>query len=304
MPDTALGDSQSHQPAETIGAAVRRLARAFRQAGLETPELDARLLVADAAGVPRAALLAAPEVRLEGGASRRIASHEVRRLRREPVSRIIGRREFHGLMLELDAATLDPRPETEAIVETALQLGRQGGVSGAEALRVLDLGTGTGAILIAILAELPAASGVGTDIAPAALEVARRNALRHGVGARADFCCADWLNGVMGMFDLVVSNPPYVASGQIAALEPEVTQYDPRLALDGGTDGLAAYRAILSAVHRVLQPAGRLLLEVGPGDAQAVLDLCRAHGFAAEGEHPFRMDLAGSPRCVAVKARQ
>ena len=304
MPDTAAAND-SRGRAETIGEAVRRVAQAFREAGLETPELDARILVAEGAGVPRATLLASPEVRLEAEACRRIASYQARRLAREPVSRIIGRREFRKLMLELGAATLDPRPETETIVEVALELVQQGVVPGGRAPRVLDLGTGTGAILIAVLAELPKASGVGTDIAPEALDVARRNAERHGVAERASFRCADWLGGVKETFDLVISNPPYIATEQIAALEPEVAQYDPRLALDGGKDGLAAYRTILSGVRQRLSPAGWLLFEVNPGDADTVLALCRAQGFAPDGERPWlHMDLAGQPRCVAVRARQ
>jgi release factor glutamine methyltransferase len=288
--------------AEAIGEAVQRVAQAFRLAGLETPELDARILVAEGAGVPRAALLASPQIKLDAEARRRIASYQARRLAHEPVSRIIGRREFRNLILDLGAATLDPRPETETIVEVALELARQGVVPGGQAPRILDLGTGTGAILIAILAELPKASGVGTDIAPEALDVARRNAGRHGVAERTSFVCADWLGGVDEVFDLVVSNPPYIATDQIAALEPEVAQYDPRIALDGGKDGLVAYRTIISGLRHRLNPAGWLLFEVNPADANAVLELCLGQGFVpTPGLH---MDLAGRPRCVAVRARQ
>lgn len=302
--ETAVSDGQDLRSEETIGGAVRRLALAFRQAHLETPELDARILVAEGAGLSRAALIASPEIMLEAEASQRIASYQARRLLREPVSRIIGRREFRGLMLELGAATLDPRPDTETVVETALDLVRRGVVPGGPAPCVLDLGTGTGAILIAILAELPAARGLGTDIAPGALEVAQRNAQRHGIGERATFCCTDWLNGVVGMFDLVISNPPYIPSGSIAGLEAEVVKHDPYLALDGGDDGFAAYRAILAGVRQVLNPAGWLVLEVSPEDAEAVLQLCHAHGFATDRKQPWLYkDLAGRPRCVAVRAR-
>ena len=304
MPDTAAGND-SRGRAETIGEAVRRVAQVFRTAGLETPELDARILVAEGVGVPRAMLLASPQIRLEAEAGRRIASYQARRLAREPVSRIIGRREFRNLMLDLGAATLDPRPETETIVEVALELVQQGDVPGGRVPRILDLGTGTGAILIAILTQLPKASGVGTDIAPKALDVARRNAERHGVAERTSFRCADWLGGVKETFDLVISNPPYVATEQIAALEPEVAQYDPRLALDGGKDGLAAYRTIASGARHRLSPAGWLLFEVNPGDASAVLELCLGQGFGPDAERPWLyMDLAGRPRCVAVRARQ
>lgn len=305
MPDALTEGGADLLRVTTIGQAVRSVAQAFREAGLESPELDARILVAEGAGVPRPTLLAAPELRLDADAARRIAVYRARRLAREPVSRIVGAREFHGLMLEVGAATLDPRPETETVVEIALDLVRQGAVSSGAAPRILDLGTGTGAILIALLAQLPAARGVGTDVAPAALDIARRNAQRHGVAERADFRCSDWLVGMTETFDLVISNPPYIASGQIATLEAEVSLYDPRLALDGGEDGLAAYHAILSGVFRVLDPAGWLLLEVSPGDAGAVFGLCRLHGFEpGAGRSWFSADLAGLPRCVAVKARR
>jgi len=304
VPDAVVTDGGALLGAETIGEAVHRVGRAFREAGLEAPELDALILVAEGAGVSLSTLLATPEHRLDADASRRIASYRARRLAREPVSRIIGRREFRGLALELSAATLDPRPATETVVETALDLVRQGVVRGGGMPRILDLGSGTGAILIALLAELPEASGVGTDIAPAALDVARRNAERHGVAERADFRCTDWMSGVTEVFDLVVANPPYIASRHIAALEPEVAQYDPRLALDGGEDGLAAYRGILGGVHRVLGPTGWLLLEVTPEAAGAVFELCRLQGLAPDAERPWlHTDLAGQPRCVAVRAR-
>lgn len=305
MPDSAAGGGHGLKRAETIGEAVRRVAQAFKQVGLDTPELDARILVAEGAGLPRATLLAAPELTLEAAASRVIASYQARRLAREPVSRIIGRREFRGLMLELGEATLDPRPETETIVETALGLVQEAAVPGGSTLRILDLGTGSGAILIAILAELTEASGIGTDIVPAAIEVARRNAQRHGVADRADFLCTNWHRDVPGHFDLVVSNPPYIAAAHIATLEPEVGHYDPTAALDGGEDGLDAYRAILGGLHRVLNPAGWILFEVSPADAEAVVQLCREQGFAPDGIRPwFYRDLAGRPRCVAIKARQ
>lgn len=291
--------------AQSLGEAVQRMAQAFRAAGLETPDLDARVLAAEGAGVSRATVLAAPESSLDAEAQRRIAAMQERRLKREPVSRIIGRRDFRGLTLDISSATLDPRPETETIVDVAMHLVRQRVVPGGEAPRVLDLGTGTGAILIALLKELPQATGTGTDIEAEALKVARRNAVRHAVAARGNFFRSDWLTDVKGAFDLIVSNPPYIAGAMIDTLEPEVAVYDPRAALDGGSDGLAAYRAILDGVRRVLVPGGWLLLEIGAGDAERVLKLCRDGGLEPDEPRPWlHLDLAGQPRCVAVRTRR
>lgn len=296
--------SRNQPAADTLGGAVQRVARAFRAAGLDSPELDARILIAYAADMPRSRVLAEPELRLDADTLRRVESCQVRRLAREPVSRIVGRREFRGLSFELGPATLDPRPETETLVDAGLELLRET-VGAGEAPRILDLGTGTGALLIALLAEMPVARGVGTDIASVALDVARRNAERHGVAARASFECSDWLADVAGSFDLVVSNPPYIPADAIDALEPEVALYDPRRALDGGKDGLEAYRTILADIHRALKPTGYLLLEVTPGAVHAVLELCGSHGFQIDKSRPWlRTDLAGRPRCVAVKARR
>ena len=284
MPDPVRGGEAAGIPrAGSVGEAVQRLTQAFKAAGLETPELDARILVCEGAGVPREALLTSSGSMVDAEAQRRIESYRMRRLAREPVARIVGRRAFGGLMLELGPATLDPRPDTETLVDVALELVRQGAVPGGQAPRILDLGTGTGAILIAMLAELPHASGVGTDIVPEALAIARRNAERHGVAERGTFLRSDWLQDVTGQFDLIVSNPPYIASDEIDGLEPEVARYDPRLALDGGADGLAAYRVILEGAGRVLRPDGWVVLEVGAGAAQAVLDLCRAKALMPDG---------------------
>jgi release factor glutamine methyltransferase len=278
----------------TAAEATARLAKRFREAGLEMPALDARLLVAHALGVSSAALLAHPERSLTSEDVARVTNHEARRLAREPVSRIIGGREFYGRWFRLSPATLDPRPETERLIDVALEVIDRAGLR-REPLEVLDIGTGTGCILLTMLAELPAARGIGTDLSREALSVARNNAGALGLSDRARFVEGKWSAACRGPFDIVFSNPPYIASGEIAGLEPEVVRYDPRLALDGGADGLGAYRAILAE----LDPAriGVLLLEVGSGQAAAVTELACNQGFALPTVHK---DLAGIDRVVAA----
>jgi release factor glutamine methyltransferase len=303
MPETQTNGSLDAN-ADTVQKSLRALVQRFRECGLDTPELDARILIAAALGVERSTLIAAPDRRLSAADRDRIVSFAARRMAREPVSRILGHREFFGRLFELQPSTLDPRPDTEIIVEAALEFARQGPVPAGQSPRVLDAGTGTGAILISILAELPSATGVGIDIDGGALAVATRNAERHRVADRAQFLRSDWFCNVADTFDLIVSNPPYIRSDAIAALEPEVAAHDPRAALDGGKDGLDAYRAILEDVRRILGPAGWLIVEIGEGQANAVLDLCAEAGLQTGRQKPYiKCDLAGRPRCVAAKAR-
>ncbi|MGE5512401.1 MAG: peptide chain release factor N(5)-glutamine methyltransferase [Bacteroidota bacterium] len=302
--DPIAREADEDRCAETVAEAVLGLGASFKAAGLDTPELDARILVAEACGLSREALIANPQCRLTASESGRLSSFAARRLAREPVARIIGRRGFYGLDLEVGPATLDPRPDTETVVTAALQLA-SGAAGEVDGLRILDLGTGTGAILIALLSSMPLASGVGTDVDEAALAIAARNAQRHGVSGRARFCRSAWLDEVDSKFDIVVSNPPYIPSKEIESLDPEVALYDPRLALDGGADGLAAYRAIAEGVHKVLLPEGNLVLEVGAGQADAVLGICKARGLEPAQPSPhIWYDLAGRPRCVALRARR
>jgi release factor glutamine methyltransferase len=280
---------------------VRRLTEAFRGAGIDTPELDARILVAEALGISRTELMAGPERGLSPSDIASIAGYEIRRLQREPVSRILGRREFRALSLEIGATTLDPRPDTEIIVDAVAALAKE---TATPNLRVLDLGTGSGAILIAMLTELPGATGVGTDIDAATLRIAQRNAEQARVAQRAEFQQADWLTGVTGKFDIVVSNPPYIPSGDMFALEPEVLRFDPRLALDGGQDGLAAYRAIMTDAGGSLNPGGWIVFEVGNGQAAEVMSLCRHYGFGNDENPRVWTDLGGRARCVAARSRR
>jgi len=286
---------------QTAGDAVRRLAQTFRGAGIDTPELDARILVAHALAISRAALLASPERELSQSDLASIAGYETRRRQREPVSRILGCRWFRALSLEIGATTLDPRPDTEIVVDAVVALAKE---NTSPKLAVLDLGTGSGAIIIAVLRELPSAIGVGTDIDAATLQIAQRNAKEADVLQRAEFLLGDWLTGVTGKFDIVVSNPPYVRSGDVCALEPEVSRFDPRIALDGGADGLDAYRAILAEAGSRLKPGGWIVFEVGNEQAAEVMALCRYYGFGEDENPRIWADLGGGMRCVAARSRR
>lgn len=297
-------DTSAEIEATTLGRAVALMTRALAEAGLDTPALDARRLVAWALGLEPVALLREPERPLSEADRKRLAAVTARRLAREPVSRIEGRRGFHGLDLEIAASTLDPRPETETLVDAVLDLVRSGQAPGGLAPRILDLGTGSGAILIALLVALPDASGLGTDVSEDALAVAGRNAARAGVSPRATFRRSCWLADVDRGFDLVVSNPPYIPSGDIAGLEAEVSRFDPPAALDGGPDGLDAYRAIAADVVGALVPDGWVAVEIGAGQCEDVGSiLSRAFAKAADVDYRIWQDLAGTPRCVAVRSR-
>ena len=282
-------------PGVTIELARRTLAAAFRDAGLDTPELDARILAGHALDLDHGALVAAAARTIGDSQARALSALAARRLAREPVARITGRKEFWGLLLRINDATLVPRPETETVVEAALAAIDAGG-SRRRALRIADLGTGSGALLLALLSELPNARGVGTDVSMGALATARGNAGEHGLLARAHFVVCDFGAALAGGFDLVVSNPPYVASNDIATLAPEV-RCDPRRALDGGIDGLDAYRAISRETRRLIAPNGHLVVELGQGQAAAITAL-----FAAAGLAPLAMhsDLSGVPRALCA----
>lgn len=282
----------------SVADARRTVTAAFADAGLDTPELDARLLVGHALRLDHAALVAAADRALGRDEIGRIMDVERRRLAGEPVARILCVKEFWGLRLSLNASVLVPRPETETVVEAALDaLDRDGPRT--RALRVADLGTGSGALLFALLSELPHAFGVGTDINPDAVATARHNAVHLGLAGRATFIRCDFGATLGGGLDLVVSNPPYVRSGDIAALPPEVRDHDPRIALDGGADGLAAYRAIAADAPRLLAPLGHLVVELGAGAATAVSQVFTAAGLAVAG--PPRRDLAAIARALHVR---
>jgi release factor glutamine methyltransferase len=286
------------EPGASVAGARRQLAAEFRRRGLETPELDARLLMAHALALDHTGLATHAHRRLSITEAGDIAALAARRLAREPVARILGRKEFWGLPLRLNAETLVPRPETETVVEAALAaLDRDGARS--RALRVADLGTGSGALMLAFISELPAGIGIGTDLSAAALACARDNAATLGFAARTAFVACDYGAALAGRFDLVVANPPYVARNEVAALAPEVRDFDPLRALDGGIDGLDAYRAIVADARRLLTPGGTLVLELGAGMATAVTALLGAAGLGLAG--PPRHDLAGVARALVAR---
>jgi release factor glutamine methyltransferase len=277
----------------TVAGVRRALAKKFGDAGIESPELDARLIVGHALSLDHAALIACSARILNAVEQAEIATLAQRRLAHEPVARIIGHKEFWSLPFRVEAATFVPRPETEMVVETALAaIDASAGRS--QKLRIADLGTGSGVLLLALLAELPAALGVGTDVSASALRVARDNAQGMGL-SRANFVVCDMASALGGPFDLIVSNPPYIASGDIAALAPDVRDFDPLLALDGGVDGLACYRAIAASAPALLRPGGALVVEIGAGQAPAVGAMFAAAGLAPS---PPRADLNGIARAL------
>lgn len=276
--------------ARTLTAAAVRL----KEAGVEDPRRDARLLIAAAIEAGPERLIAEPERVLEDAEAARIEASITRRAAREPVSRILGRRGFWSLELEITPDTLDPRPDSETLIAAVLARIEAQGLVGAP-LTVLDLGTGSGCLLLALLSELPAATGLGLDISAAALEVARRNARKLGLSERARFVVGDWGAGLGGSWQLIVSNPPYITDGEIGDLAPEVARYDPRLALTAGSDGLDAYRKLLPRAASLLGRGGMLALEVGRGQQDAVTALLAASGLTPRGRY---RDLGGIERCL------
>jgi len=285
----------------TVSEAARRARRRLVEAGVATPDLDARILVGHATGLDRAAMIAEGRRKLDDRTLAAIDDLVARRAGGEPVGRILGRREFWGLDFALGPDTLEPRPDSETIVEAALDVidSRTGWDA---PLRIADLGTGTGCLLIALLSELPQARGLGVDISDGAVRVARSNAETNGVAARARFVVGSWTDALdsadrSGGFDVIVANPPYIESGICGRLDREVADYDPIAALDGGADGLDAYRAILTDIARVLKPGGALIFELGQGQRAEVAALAEGAGLSVTS---IRQDLAGTERALVV----
>jgi release factor glutamine methyltransferase len=273
---------------------LRDLRRTLNDAGFETAALDARLLLLTALGISATDLVTQPDTPLSPDQAETLASFAHRRLTHEPVARIIGVREFWGLPFHLSPETLVPRPDTETVVETALDL-----IPDRQApLRIVDFGTGSGCILVALLHELPQATGLGVDLSFGALATARANAAHNRVGRRCQFVLSHWADAISGTFDLMVSNPPYIASGVIPTLDEEVREHDPRLALDGGSDGLEPYRILLSEAGRLLASGGLIAVEIGYDQAQDLTGLAGAYGLEIL---RIAYDLSGNPRCIAMK---
>ncbi len=281
---------------QTVETARRMLTARLRASAIESAELDARILVGAVLGLDLTGVIAAAGRLLTSDQSMRLEDFARRRGGGEPVARILGRKEFWGLPLQLSAATLVPRPDTETVVELALEMTRAAPHPDRR-LRIADIGTGSGAILLALLAELPDAYGVGTDISEAALRTARTNAIFLALDDRAGFVTCNFAAALSDGFDLIVSNPPYIRSAEIATLATEVRDHDPHRALDGGTDGLEAYRALIPRAARLLAPRGALVLEVGHGQCAEVQGLLTAAGLTLE--RPPKTDLAGIGRAVS-----
>jgi release factor glutamine methyltransferase len=275
----------------TIGEALAQAAKRLDEAGIERPQAEARILLEAAGGRGRGQIIAFPEHAITAAERELFQNLVRRRCAREPISRILGNREFWSLRFAISPATLDPRPDSETLVAAVLARIPDR----AAALSILDLGTGTGCLLLALLSELPRANGVGIDSSDAACETASMNAEALGLSARAEFRIGDWARDISAQFDVIISNPPYIESAAIDALAPEVSRYDSRGALDGGPDGLSAYRALIPQAVPRTKPGGLLALEIGAGQGAAVRAIADEAGLTGLGG---AQDLAGIERCL------
>ncbi|OKO86522.1 peptide chain release factor N(5)-glutamine methyltransferase [Bradyrhizobium sp. AS23.2] len=293
MAPLATGDSGN-----SIESARRALTARLQSAGLEEAALDARLLVGAALELDLTGMVTQAARQLTPEEAARLEGYAQRRLAHEPVARILGAREFWGLPFRLSEATLVPRPDTETVVELALEIFRGLTISGRRP-RIADIGVGSGAILLALLHEIPEAFGVGTDVSLTALETARDNAAALGLADRAGFVACSYAAALRGPFDLIVSNPPYIPSGEIPKLSIEVREHDPHLALDGGNDGYDAYRALIPQAAERLAPGGALIVEAGQGQARDIETLMAAAALTVD--RPPSADLAGILRAVSAR---
>jgi len=277
----------------TVEAWLGRAADLLKAAGVEEPRLEARLLLAGAAGWTAETTLSRRRERIPEEIALHADRMVERRRRRQPASHILGRREFWGLEFEVTREVLDPRPDSETVVAAALaRIGTR-----AAPLRVVDFGTGTGCLLLALLSELPNAQGLGVDLSPAAIRIARANADRLGLSARARFAQGDWGEGLAEGVDVILSNPPYIPRAEIALLQPEVACWEPRLALDGGEDGLEAYRRLAPEIARLLAPQGFAAVEIGWNQAAAVAAICARSRLSVRDRE---RDLGGHHRCLIL----
>ncbi|MBW4021724.1 MAG: peptide chain release factor N(5)-glutamine methyltransferase [Proteobacteria bacterium] len=278
---------------DAVEAALREATAELAAAEIEQPHRDARILLGHVLGVDQAGVLRRRGADLSSAELALFANAVARRAAHEPMATILGRREFWSLDFIVSPETLIPRPDTEVIVESAVALHAERPVR-----RILDLGTGTGCLLLAALTEFPGAWGLGVDLSPAAAAVALRNTRALRLADRAAIMVGRWVEAVEGRFDLILCNPPYIREADIAGLMPEVAAHEPRMALDGGADGLDPYRILFPEMHRKLAPGGTALFEFGIGQADALLDLARASGLAVVA---VKTDLAGHPRVMIMR---
>lgn len=264
--------------------ALADITNQLKQAGIEQPRREARLLLAFALGTNQAGVLACDEVNPAA-----YAQPLARRIAREPLAYITGCKEFWGLSFLTSPATLIPRPDSETLIEAALD-------SSLSPRKILDLGTGTGCLLLACLHEFPQAYGVGVDLNPEAVRLAGQNALKLHLNHRCAFWAGHWADALSADFDLILSNPPYIEQSEIPSLMPEVSRYEPKTALDGGANGLVAYQSIIATLPRILAKNGHAILELGIGQANSVAEIAQTHGFSIS----FRKDLSGVERAIIL----
>lgn len=283
----------------TLGALLRDARTAFQDAGIADAAQDARRLVEELTGTSRAESIASPARTVEADRCRAVAEAVARRLGGEPVHRILGHREFYGLDLELSPTTLEPRPDTEVLVDRVLPRLRET-MRERGRCRILDLGTGTGAIALALLEQVPGATAVGVDVDAQAVATARLNAARNALSDRFQAHVSDWFSDVTGRFHAIVSNPPYIRTSEMASLPAEVRLFDPPRALDGGVDGLDAYRAIARGAAARLEPDGIVAVEIGSSQRESATQVFEAHGFELI---ETAKDLAGRDRVLVVRPK-
>jgi release factor glutamine methyltransferase len=277
--------------------ALRWAVMKLQQEHIESASLDARILLEYVLGVNREQLLFSLELPITTEQYDRFAALVAKRAKRQPVSKIISRREFWGINFAVNENTLDPRPDSETLIECVLERVENRD----DALRILDLGTGTGCLLLSLLSELPAATGIGIDASEGALLVAKENAVTLGFTGRTDFMLGDWCSRLEGKFDIIISNPPYIPTEVISTLEPEVAEFDPMLALDGGADGLNCYRKIMKQLSNILAKDGFAAFEIGIGQQNDLAAIANENGMEIAGS---KNDLSGIARCLIIQNKK